>query len=218
MKSISQKNKYTQFFSTIKESYTKIHKEMIALKKKDSKYIPLDFKIKHFLLFDSSGSLLINSSIAEYTKLSDKFLDTMKLLIMKIICLDLKFFETFFKHYKIFILNKRFIYVIIFGTKCNTCLARLYLFFVNIVLINILGENILNQSSVKLNKISKIIEVYYIPPITSKFCEIIGHILSKKETNSSKYLYKFKNLYLYYIEPNGNIISLFDYRKIIYYK
>ena len=42
--------------------------------------------------------------------------------------------------------------------------------------------------------------------------------MSKKEANSSKYLYKFKNLFIYYIENNGNIIPLFDYRKIIHSK
>ena len=217
MKSLRPKNKYSNFYLSLKENYFKIHKDII-LKKKDSKYIPFDFKIKHFLIFDINGSLLINSSIAESIKLSDKFLNSMKLLVMKMICSDLKFLEIFFKNFKIFILNKNFLYVLILGNKCNTCLARLYLFFFNIVFINLLGENILNQTSVNLKTISKIVEVYYIPPITSKFCSIMEYILSKKEVNSSKYLYKFKNLFIYYIEPNGSIITLFDYRKINYCK
>ena len=57
--------------------------------------------------------------------------------------------------------------------------------------------------------------MYYIPPLTIKFSNAIEYILSKKEANSSKYLYKFKNLFIYYIENNGYIIPLFDYRKII---
>ena len=134
---------------------------------------------------------------------------------MKIICLDLKYYEIFFKHYKIFILNQNFIYVAILSSKYNSCLIRLYLLFFNTVFINLLGDNIINQSFVDLTTISKIVEVYYIPPLTIKFSNAIEYILSKKEANSSKYLYKFKNLFIYYIENNGYIIPLFDYRKII---
>ncbi len=193
----------------------KMNKEIYIKKKKDEKYINFEFKIKHLLILDKKGYLLINSSISEYSKLSPKFIDRIKLFVMKIICLDLKYYEIFFKHYKIFILNQNFIYVAILSSKYNSCLIRLYLLFFNTVFINLLGDNIINQSFVDLTTISKIVEVYYIPPLTIKFSNAIEYILSKKEANSSKYLYKFKNLFIYYIENNGYIIPLFDYRKII---
>ena len=193
----------------------KMNKEIYIKKKKDEKYINFEFKIKHLLMLDKNGYLLINSSISEYSKLSPKFIDRIKLFVMKIICLDLKYYEIFFKHYKIFILNQNFIYVAILSSKYNSCLIRLYLLFFNTVFINLLGDNIINQSFVDLTTISKIVEVYYIPPLTIKFSNAIEYILSKKEANSSKYLYKFKNLFIYYIENNGYIIPLFDYRKII---
>ena len=193
----------------------KMNKEIYIKKKKDEKYINFEFKIKHLLILDKNGYLLINSSISEYSKLSPKFIDRIKLFVMKIICLDLKYYEIFFKHYKIFILNQNFIYVAILSSKYNSCLIRLYLLFFNTVFINLLGDNIINQSFVDLTTISKIVEVYYIPPLTIKFSNAIENILSKKEANSSKYLYKFKNLFIYYIENNGYIIPLFDYRKII---
>jgi hypothetical protein len=196
----------------------KMNKENYTKKKKDEKYINFEFKIKHLLVLNKNGYLLINSSISEYSKLSPKFIDRLKLFIMKIICLDLKYYEIFFKHYKIFIFNQNFIYVAILSNKYNSCLIRLYLLFFNTVFINLLGDNILNQSYVDLTTISKIVEVYYIPPLTIKFSNAIEYILSKKEANSSKYLYKFKNLFIYYIENNGNIIPLFDYRKIIHSK
>ena len=193
----------------------KMNKEIYIKKKKDEKYINFEFKIKHLLILDKNGYLLINSSISEYSKLSPKFIDRIKLFVMKIICLDLKYYEIFFKHYKIFILNQNFIYVAILSSKYNSCLIRLYLLFFNTVFINLLGDNIINQSFVDLTTISKLVEVYYIPPLTIKFSNAIEYILSKKEANSSKYLYKFKNLFIYYIENNGYIIPLFDYRKII---
>ena len=196
----------------------KMNKEIYIKKKKDEKYINFEFKIKHLLILDKNGYLLINSSISEYSKLSPKFIDRIKLFVMKIICLDLKYYEIFFKHYKIFILNQNFIYVAILSSKYNSCLIRLYLLFFNTVFINLLGDNIINQSFVDLTTISKIVEVYYIPPLTIKFSNAIEYILSKKEANSSKYLYKFKNLFIYYIENNGYIIPLFDYRKIIHSK
>jgi hypothetical protein len=43
------------------------------------------------------------------------------------------------------------------------------------------------------------------------------YILSNKEKNSCKYLYKFKTLLIYYVHKN-NIIPIFDYRKISYRK
>ena len=195
-----------------------MNKEIYIKKKKDEKYINFEFKIKHLLILDKNGYLLINSSISKYSKLSTKFIDRIKLFVMKIICLDLKYYEIFFKHYKIFISNQNFIYVAILSSKYNSCLIRLYLLFFNTVFINLLGDNIINQSYVDLTTISKIVEVYYIPPLTIKFSKAIEYILAKKETNSSKYLYKFKNLFIYYIENNGYIIPLFDYRKIIHSK
>ena len=217
MKTINVNNKYKNFLSKLKERNIKIQKDNTS-KIKDEKYTKFEFKIKHFLVFNKNGFLLINSSISDYTKLSPKFLDAIKIFIMKVICLDLKYFEIFFKHNKIFILNKNFIYVVILANKYNSCLVRLYLFFFNVVFINLLGDNILNQTYVNLSTISKILEVYYIPPITFKFTNAIGYILSKKETNSSKYLYKFKNLLIYCIDNNGFIFPLFDYRKVIHYK
>ena len=96
---------------------------------KDEKYINFEFKIKHFLVFDKSGILLINSLISDYTKLPQKFIDTIKIFIMKILCFDLKYFEIFFKHYKIFIFNKNFIYVAILANKYNSCLVIIFIFY-----------------------------------------------------------------------------------------
>ena len=210
--------KLRNFLSNMLIRNMKMNKENFIKRRKDEKYSHFEFKIKHLLILDKNGDLLINSSISEYSKLSPKFIDRIKLFIMKIICLDLKYYEIFFKHYKIFILNKNFIYVAILSNKYNSCLIRLYLLFFNAVFINLLGDNIINQNYVDLTTISKIVEVYYIPPLTIKFGKAIEHILSKKETNSSKYLYKLKNLFIYYIENNGYIIPLFDYRKITYSK
>ena len=217
MKTAKKYIRLSKFLSNLEERKMKVLKEF-SVKKKDEKYVNFEFNIKHLLIFDKSGFLLINSSIAEYTKLSPKFIDKIKLLIEKVIHLDLKYFDIFFKHYKIFILNKNFIYVAILSNKYNSCLVRLYLLFINVMFINLLGENIINQNYVNLSKISKIVEVYFIPPLSSKFSHAIEYILSKKEANSSKYLYKFKNLFIYYIENNGDIIPLFDYRKIIHCK
>ena len=217
MKTTKKYIRLSKFLSNLEERRMKVQKEF-SIKKKDEKYVNFEFKINHLLIFDKSGFLLINSSIAEYTKLSMKFIDKIKILIEKVIYLDLKYFDIFFKHYKVFILNKNFIYVAILSNKYNSCLVRLYLLFFNVMFINLLGENIINQNYVNLSKISKIVEVYFIPPLSSKFSHVIEYILSKKEANSSKYLYKFKNLFIYYIENNGDIIPLFDYRKIIHSK
>ena len=218
IKSMNASYRFRNFTSNMLVRNMKMDKEIYIKKRKDEKYINFEFKIKHLLILDKNGYLLINSSISEYSKLSPKFLDMIKLLVMKIICLDLKYYEIFFKHYKIFILNQNFIYIAILSNKYNSCLIRLYLLFFNAVFINLLGDNIINQSYVDLTTISKIVEVYYIPPLTIKFSKAIDYILAKKETNSSKYLYKFKNLFIYYIENNGYIIPLFDYRKIIHSK
>ena len=214
---MNSNKKMKNFLANLQERNMKIHKEN-SPRMKDEKYINFEFKIKHFLVFDKSGLLLINSLITDYSRLSPKFIDTIKQFVMKIICLDLKYFEIFFKHHKIFIYNKSFIYVVILSNKYNSCLIRLYLYFFNAVFINLLGENIINQNYVDLSNISKIVEVYYIPPLSTKFSRIIAYLLSKKETNSSKYLYKFKNLFIYSIDNNGYIIPLFDYRKITHSK
>jgi hypothetical protein len=131
MKASNTNNKLRHFLSKLEERNMKIHKEY-SPRMKDEKYINFDFKIKHFLVFDKSGFLLINSSISEYSKLTSKFIDKIKLLVMKIISSNMKYFEIFFKHYKIFISKKNFIYVIILSNKYNTCLVRLYMFFFNI--------------------------------------------------------------------------------------
>ena len=217
MKAVNSNKKLINFLSNLQEKNMKINKEYTP-RMKDEKYINFEFKIKHFLVFDKSGLLLINSLITDYSRLSPKFIDVIKQFVMKIICLDLKYFEIFFKHHKIFIYNKSFIYVVILSNKYNSCLVRLYLFFFNAVFINLLGENVINQNYVDLSNISKILEVYYIPPLSTKFSRVISHLLSNKETNSCKYLYKFKNLFIYYIENNGYIIPLFDYRKITHSK
>ena len=103
--------KLRNFLSNMLIRNMKMNKENYIKRKKDEKYSHFEFKIKHLLILDKNGDLLINSSISEYSKLSPKFIDRIKLFIMKIICLDLKYYEIFFKHYKIFILNKNFIYV-----------------------------------------------------------------------------------------------------------
>ena len=45
-----------------------MNKEIYIKKKKDEKYINFEFKIKHLLILDKNGYLLINSSISEYSK------------------------------------------------------------------------------------------------------------------------------------------------------
>jgi hypothetical protein len=164
MKSMNVGYRLRNFMSNMLVRNLKMNKENYTKKKKDEKYINFEFKIQHLLVLNKQGYLLINSSISEYSKLSPIFIDRLKLFIMKIICLDLKYYEIFFKHYKIFIFNQNFIYVAILSNKYNSCLIRLYLLFFNTVFINLLGDNILNQSYVDLTTISKIVEVYYIPP------------------------------------------------------
>ena len=134
---------------------------------------------------------------------------------MKLSYSNIQNFETFFKHLKIYFYNDNFIYVCLTSYKSNTCLIRLYLYFLNIVYINLIGDNLKNSSC--LINISKIFEVYFVLTLTTKFCKVMEYILSNKEKNSCKYLYKFKTLLIYYVHKN-NIIPIFDYRKISYRK
>ena len=97
MKAINANNKYKTFISKLEKRNMKIQREH-SPRMKDEKYINFEFKIKHFLVFDKSGILLINSLISDYTKLPQKFIDTIKIFIMKILCFDLKYFEIFFKN------------------------------------------------------------------------------------------------------------------------
>ena len=68
MNSIITSNKLNNFLSKIRERNIKIQKEYTP-RKKDEKYINFEFKIKHFLLFDKSGLLLINSSTCLYPEI-----------------------------------------------------------------------------------------------------------------------------------------------------
>ena len=215
MKKISIHEKTSYFFSSLKERNLILHSEQQSSDKKDNKYISFDFKVKYFLMFDKIGLLLINTTISEYTKLSAKFLDRLKMIIMKLSYSNIQNFETIFKHLKIYFFNDNFIYVCIVSSKANSCLIRLYLYFLNIVYLNLIGDNLKNSAC--LINISKIFEMYFVLTLTSKFCNVIDYILSNKEKNSCKYLYKFKSLLIYYIYKI-NIITLFDYRKISYRK
>ena len=215
MKNLNIHEKTSFFLSSLKERNLILHSEQQTSDKKDNKYLSFDFKVKYFLMFDKNGLLLINTTISEFTKLSTKFLDRLKMIIMKLSYSNIQNFETIFKHLKIYFFNDNFIYVCITSTKANSCLIRLYLYFLNIVYLNLIGDNLKNSSC--LINISKIFEVYFIITLTTKFCKVIDYILSNKEKNSCKYLYKFKSLLIYYRYKNNNI-TLFDYRKISYRK
>ena len=214
MKKINVKEKTCLFFTSIKERNLISNSESSS-PKKDNKFTNFDFKVKYFLIFDKNGLLLVNSAISEFTKLSVKFLDKLKIIVMKIIFSNIQNFETNFKHLKIFFFNENLVYICITSSKTNTCLIRLYLYFLNIVFLNLIGENIKNSAC--LTNISKIFETFFVSTLTNKFCQVMDHILSNKEKNSCKYLYKFKSLIIYHRNKN-NKITLFDYRKIAYRK
>ena len=185
------------------------------IEKKENKYIKFDFKVKYFLTFDRNGLLLMNKPISEFSSLSIKVIDKLKVIAMKIGYLNKKYLEIFYKHLKIFFYNDNFIYVCIISSKSNSCLIRLYLYFLNIIYLNLIGDNVKNTNC--LINISKIFEVYFVPTLTMKFCKIMEYILLNKEKNSSDYLYKFKSLLIFYSYKNTNI-SIFNYRKIVYRK
>ena len=214
LKTLNIQDKFGNFFSLLKERNLISHSSQSS-DKKDNKYLPFDFKVKYFLIFDKNGLLLINSTISEFTKLSEKFLDKIKIIVMKLGYSNIQNFEAFFRHLKIYFYNDNFIYVCLTSYKSNTCLVRLYLYFLNIVYINLIGDNLKNSAC--LINISKIFEVYFVLTLTSKFCKVMEYILSNKEKNSCKYLYKFKSLLIYYAHKNINI-PIFDYRKISYRK
>ena len=214
MKNININLKLKDFISSLKSRNLIKNKEP-TIDKKDNKYIQYDFKVKYLLIFDKNGLLLINTPITEFTKLAAKFIDKLKIIVLKLCYLNIRNFETFYRHSKIFFLNENFIYVCITSTKSNSCIIRLYLFFLNIIFLNLIGDNVKNSAC--LVNISKIFEVYFVPTVTTKFNKIIQYILSNKEKNSCKFLYKFKSLLIYYQKRNISV-PLFDYRKIIYRK
>ena len=74
----------------------------------------------------------------------------------------------------------------------------------------------MKNSSCLIN-ISKIFEVYFVTALSNKFCKVMDYLLSNKEKNSCKYLYKFKSLIIFEWYKNNNI-TLFVYRIIIYRK
>ena len=184
-----------------------------SIEKKENKYSQFDFKVKYFLTFDRNGLLLINKPISEFSSLSIKFIDKLKMIAMKLGYLNKKYFEVFYRHLKIFFYNDNFIYVCIISSKSNSCLIRLYLYFLNIIYLNLIGDNVKNTNC--LINISKIFEVYFVPTLTMKFCKVMEYILSNKEKNSSDYSYKFKSLLIFHSYKN---INIFNYRKIIYIK
>ena len=109
------------------------------IEKKENKYIKFDFKVKYFLTFDRNGLLLMNKPISEFSSLSIKVIDKLKVIAMKIGYLNKKYLEIFYKHLKIFFYNDNFIYVCIISSKSNSCLIRLYLYFLNIIYLNLIG-------------------------------------------------------------------------------
>ena len=214
MKAISIYNKLDHFLSLLKGKNFSTNNESTS-DKKDNKFVQFDFKVKYFLIFDKNGLLLANTAISEYTKLSIKVIDKLKVITMKLVYLNIKNFETNYKHLKIYFLNDNFVYICITSNKVNACLIRLYLYFLNTVFLNLIGDNVKNSNC--LINISKIFEVYFVSALTSKFNKVMEYILSNKEKNSCNYLYKFKSLFIYYCQRNV-VIPIFDYRKIVYRK
>ena len=214
MKNININNKLDYFLAELRTRNLILQSEQTS-DKKDNKYVQFDFKVKYFLMFDKNGLLLINNHISEFSKLSIKFIDNLKIIVMKLCYLNIKNFEVFYKHSKIFFFNDNFIYICITSNKINSCIIRLYLYFLNIVYLNLIGDNLKNSAC--LINISKIFEVYFVSALTTKFYKAMDYILSNKEKNSCKYLYKFKSLFIYYQKRNISI-PLLDYRKIVYRK
>ena len=214
MKTININNRLENFLFSVKgKNLTSINESISD--KKDSKFVQFDFKVKYFLTFDKNGLLLINTAITEYSKLSVKIIDKLKVITMKLNYLNIKNFETYYKHMKIFFLNDNFVYICITSSKINSCVIRLYLYFLNTVFLNLIGDNVKNSNC--LTTIAKIFEVYFVSTLTSKFNKVMDYILSNKEKNSCTHLYKFKSLLIYYSQRNA-VIPLFDYRKIVYRK
>ena len=214
MKKININNNLENFLSSLKrKNLTSINES--TSDKKDSKFVQFDFKVKYFLTFDKNGLLLINTAITEYSKLSVKIIDKLKVITMKLNYSNIKNFETYYKHMKVFFLNDNFVYICITSSKINSCVIRLYLYFLNTVFLNLIGDNVKNSNC--LINISKIFEVYFVSTLTSKFNKVMDYILSNKEKNSCNYLYKFKSLLIYYSQRNL-VVPLFDYRKIVYRK
>ena len=213
-KNINYYNKLGHFLTFLKKINNISNKESIS-NNEDSKFIQFDFRVNYFLIFDRNGLLLVSSAFSDLAKLSIEVIDNLKLIIMKLNYLNIKNYEIFYKYLKIYFLNDNFFYICIASNNLNSCLIRLYLYFINIVYLNLIGDNVKNSNC--LINISKIFEVYFVPSLSSKFRKVMEYILSNKEANSNKYLYKFKSLFIYYLQRNI-IIPLFDYRKIVYRK
>ena len=214
MKNININSKLENFRSSIKTRNLILHIEQ-ASDKKDNKFVQFEFKVKYFLMFDKNGLLLINTNIKEYTKLSTTVIEKLKVIVMKLLDLNIRNYETFYKHSKIFFVNDNFMYICVTSSKVNSCIIRLYLYFLNIVYLNLIGDNLKNSAC--LINISKIFEEFFVSALTTKFTKIMDYILSNKEKNSCKYFYKFKSLLIYYQKRNVSV-PLFDYRKIVYRK
>ena len=199
------------FLTSIK-SFNKIFNKDLKDGKKSKKLRDLEFAIRFFLIFDRTGLLLVNRAVSEFSNLSIKFIDKLKLIVMRMFNIHKTSFVIIFKHLKIFaVIIRNFIFVTISSDKNDSYLIRLYLFFISVVYLNLIGDNLSNPLC--LINISKIFEVFYVDCLTSKFQKIIKYLMTLREPHSIKHLYKFKSLIIY--DPNNNNL-IFDYRRIVY--
>ena len=195
--------------------YHKIFNLELKEDKGNNKIKEFEFAIKFFMVFDRTGLVLVNRPIAEFINLSTKFIDRLKMIVMKLQMFNFRnqHFELFFKHLKVFFyLVDSLAFVCITTCQNDSCLNRLYLFFISIIYLNLIGNNLSNPLC--LINISKIFEVFYVDSLTNKFQRIIRYILKFRDAHSIKYLYKFKSLIIY--DPNNGNKILFDYRKMVY--
>ena len=170
--------------------YHKIFNLELKDDKGNNKIKEFEFAIRFFMVFDRTGLVLVNRPIAEFINLSAKFIDRLKMIVMKMQMFNFhsQHFEIFFKHLKIFFyLVDSLAFVSITSDKNDSCLNRLYLFFISMVYLNLIGNNLSNPLC--LINISKIFEVFYVDSLTNKFQRIIRYIkipnLVKKLTYSS---------------------------------
>ena len=199
-------------FLTSKKVFNKTFSKDLKDGKKSKKLRDFEFSIRFFLIFDRTGLLLVNRSISEFSNLSVKFIDKLKLVVMRLFNINKASYVIFFKHLKVYIsIINNLIFVVISSDKNDSYLIRLYLFFLSMVYLNLIGDNLSNPCC--LINISKIFEVFYVDCLTYKFQKIIQYLMTLREPHSIKHLYKFKSLIIY--DPNTNKI-LFDFRKIIY--
>ena len=186
--------KIDPFIESVKQYHKIFHLELRD-DKGNIKIKDFEFAIRFFMIFDRTGLLLVNRPIAEFINLSTKFIDKIKMLVMKMQMFNFRnqHFELFFKHLKIFFyLVDSLAFVCITSDKNDSCLNRLYLFFISMVYLNLIGNNLSNPLC--LMNISKIFEVFYVDSLTNKFQRIIQYILKFRDAHSIKYLYKFKSL------------------------